>query len=135
MVKNLPAKRETGFSPWVGKMPWKRVWQSTPVFLPGDSPWTEKPGGLQSMGSQSDMTQRLSLILVITERRCQRVQVYFSASAHVSNYLEIAKIIARYTLETLISRTQQHLRGWNKTLWGYEMRLRDHFLTVQTIRS
>ena len=27
-------------------------WQPTPVFLPGESPWTEKPGGLQSMGSQ-----------------------------------------------------------------------------------
>ena len=26
--------------------------ESTPVFLPGESPWTEVPGGLQSMGSQ-----------------------------------------------------------------------------------
>ena len=26
--------------------------EATPVFLPGESPWTEKPGGLQSMGSQ-----------------------------------------------------------------------------------
>ena len=23
------------FDPWVGKMPWRRKWQSTPVFLPG----------------------------------------------------------------------------------------------------
>ena len=23
-----------------------------PLFLPGESPWTEEPGGLQSMGSQ-----------------------------------------------------------------------------------
>ena len=30
-----------GFSPWVGKIPWRREWQSTPVFLPGESPWTE----------------------------------------------------------------------------------------------
>ena len=40
------------FSPWIGKIPWGRAWQPTPVFLPGESPWTEKPGGLQSMGSQ-----------------------------------------------------------------------------------
>ena len=32
---------------------WRRVWQPTPVFLPGESPWTAEPGGLQSMGSQS----------------------------------------------------------------------------------
>ena len=31
---------------------WRRTWQSTPVFLPGESPWTKEPGRLQSMGSQ-----------------------------------------------------------------------------------
>ena len=25
------------FNPWVGKIPWRRVWQPTPVFLPGES--------------------------------------------------------------------------------------------------
>ena len=25
------------FHPWVGKIPWRRKWQPTPVFLPGDS--------------------------------------------------------------------------------------------------
>ena len=30
------------------------------VFLPGESPWTEEPGGLQSMGRRElDMTERL----------------------------------------------------------------------------
>ena len=104
-----------GSDPWVGKIPWRRKWQATPVFLPGEShghrslegyrpwgrkgflggslvknppamqkpqemwdqslgledpwrracmathssilawriPWTEKPGGLWSTGSQS----------------------------------------------------------------------------------
>ena len=31
---------------------WSMKWQPTPVFLPGESPWTEEPGGLQSRGSQ-----------------------------------------------------------------------------------
>ena len=26
-----------GFHPWVGNVPWRRGWQSTPVFLPGES--------------------------------------------------------------------------------------------------
>ena len=25
------------FNPWVGKIPWRRAWQPTPVFLPGES--------------------------------------------------------------------------------------------------
>ena len=35
-----------------GKVPWRRAWQPTPVFSHGESPWTEEPGGLQSMRSQ-----------------------------------------------------------------------------------
>ena len=30
----------------------RRKWQPTPVSWPGESPWTEEPGGLQAMGSQ-----------------------------------------------------------------------------------
>ena len=51
-VKNLPAIWETGFDRWGVKIPWRRAWQLTPVFLPGASSWTEEPGRLQSMGLQ-----------------------------------------------------------------------------------
>ena len=40
-VKNPPAMWETcrrhRFDPWVRKIPWRRKWQATPVFLPGTS--------------------------------------------------------------------------------------------------
>jgi len=52
MVKKLPAIQETQVQSLVQKDPWRRKWQPTPVFLPGEIPWTEEPGGLQSMGSQ-----------------------------------------------------------------------------------
>ena len=29
--------KRCGFGSWVGKIPWKRAWQSTPVFLLGES--------------------------------------------------------------------------------------------------
>ena len=29
--------RRHGFDSWVGKIPWRRKWQPTPVFLPGES--------------------------------------------------------------------------------------------------
>ena len=54
-VKNPPAVQETWGDPWVGKIPWRRVWQPTPQFIPGESPWTEEPGRLQSMGLQSQI--------------------------------------------------------------------------------
>ena len=40
------------FDPWIGKTPWMRAWQPTPVSFPGESPWAEESGGLQSRGSQ-----------------------------------------------------------------------------------
>ena len=51
MVKNLRAVEETGFDPWVGKIPWTREWQPTPVFLPGEF-HRQEAGRLQSMGLQ-----------------------------------------------------------------------------------
>ena len=53
---------ETWVNPWVGKIPWKRAWQRTPVFLPGESPWTEEPGSYSHKGwtlghKELDMTE------------------------------------------------------------------------------
>ena len=33
-VKNLPAVRRPEFDPRVGKIPWRREWPHTPVFVP-----------------------------------------------------------------------------------------------------
>ena len=38
-VKNPPAVQESrrcGFDPWVGKVPWRKAWQPTPVILRGE---------------------------------------------------------------------------------------------------
>ena len=61
-VKNGLQCRRHMFNPWVGKIPWRREWQPTPVFLLGDfhgqrslagySPWCCK---------ESDMTEQLTL--------------------------------------------------------------------------
>ena len=40
MVKNLPANAgdlRDGFDPRVRKIPWRRAWPPTPVFMPGES--------------------------------------------------------------------------------------------------
>ena len=51
-VKNPPAMWRPGLCPWVGKIPWRRAWQPTPISLPRESPWKEEPGGIHFMGSQ-----------------------------------------------------------------------------------
>ena len=43
-------RKRCGIDPCPRKIPWNRAWQPTPVFLLGEFPWTEKPGGIQSIG-------------------------------------------------------------------------------------
>ena len=56
MVKNPPASAgDTGDMssiPGSGGPPWKRKWQCTPVFLPGESHGQKNLTGLQSMELQ-----------------------------------------------------------------------------------
>ena len=52
VVKKPPANEgdvRDSFDPWIKKIPWRRTWQPTPVFLPGESPWTEELGGLHTV--------------------------------------------------------------------------------------
>ena len=60
VVKKPPADagRPKRFIPWVGKVPWRRAWQPTPVFSPGPSRGQRSladysPWGLQ----ESDTTE------------------------------------------------------------------------------
>ena len=56
-VKNLPAMQETRVQFLGQEDARRRKWEPTPVFLPGESSWTEEPERLQSRGLQeSDMT-------------------------------------------------------------------------------
>ena len=55
MVKNPPASAgdiRDAVDLCIGKISWRRAWQPTPVRLFRESPWTDEPGRLQSIGSQ-----------------------------------------------------------------------------------
>ena len=79
MVKNPPAYRRPRFDPWVRKIPWRRKWLPTPVFLPGEfhgqrslvgySPWSRK---------ELDTTEQLTLSLFI------RIHIQFSSVQSLS---------------------------------------------------
>ena len=49
--------RSCEFNPWVGKIPWRRKWQHSPVFLPGKSYEHRSLAGYNPWGAEeSDMT-------------------------------------------------------------------------------
>ena len=61
-VKNLPAMQETKFQPWVRKIPWRREWLPTPVFLPEKSREQRSLASYSPWGfKESDTTEQLTL--------------------------------------------------------------------------
>ena len=48
--------------PWVGKIPWRREWQPSPVFLPGEFHGQRSLAGYSPWGCKvSDTTELLTL--------------------------------------------------------------------------
>ena len=53
--------RRPGFDPWVGKIPWRREWLPTPVFLPGEFHGQRRLAGYSPWGhKESDMAELLT---------------------------------------------------------------------------
>ena len=49
--------KKHGFDPWVRKMPWRRAWQPTPEFLPGEAHGQRSLAGYSPLAcKESDMT-------------------------------------------------------------------------------
>ena len=80
IVKNLSAMWEIWFSPWVRKIPWRMAWQSTPVFLAGQSREQKSLVGYSPWGLEEwDTTERLRLSLFMqkcTQYAQTRTQAY-----------------------------------------------------------
>ena len=72
VVKNLPAMQQKWVQSWVRKIPWKRKWQLTPVYLPG------KSQGQRSLAGYSPWGHRHNLV---TEQQ-QSVYVNATLSSH-----------------------------------------------------
>ena len=50
--------KRQGSDPWVRKIPWRRAWQPTPVFLPGESHGRRSLADYSPWGrKESDMTE------------------------------------------------------------------------------
>ena len=66
------------FSPWVGKIPWRRAWQSTLVLLPGESHGQRNLAGYSPWGcKESNLTEHAlkgpSLSLAVSSEFLARV--------------------------------------------------------------
>ena len=94
MVRNPPCQcRRPRFHPWVGKIPWRRPWQPTPVFSPGKSHGQRSLVGYSPWGgSQRDTTEHV----------------------HISNYLCWKTFYLSWTNAFIKYNKRNLLQKWNK---------------------
>ena len=105
LVKNLPAMRKTWFSPWVGKIPWRRDSLPNPVSWPGEfhglySPWGRK---------ESDAAEQLnhhpsasSIVSVFSDFLCFFLFICFLL------------FMLKMFLKCLILGSVEALKSWSK---------------------
>ena len=69
MLRFRLPKQEIGFDPWVERIPWRREWQRTLVFLPGESHGQRSLAGSSLWGhKESDTTEHIPLDLDLKEK-------------------------------------------------------------------
>ena len=134
VVKNLPAnagdtRDVDGFDPWVRKIPWKRAWQPTLVFLPGKSrgqwslldksPWgckesdtTEQPSTHTHTHTHTDThTHRYTHTEVHTHTQIHRythTEIHTHTGTHTQRYTQIHTHTQRYTDTDTHTQTHTH---------------------------
>ena len=80
VVKNLPAVQETQVRSQVGKMPWRRGWQPSPVFLP------EQRSLVGYSLAELDTTEQLTLEYMSIN--CKTVNFIAAAAATAAKSLQ-----------------------------------------------
>ena len=87
MVKNQPALQETRvWSPWVGKIPWRRERLPTPVFLP------EEFHGQRTLFRSHIKKSKVKLIIGIYSVFANLFKILFQHIMSMKNFNEIVYI-------------------------------------------
>ena len=101
MVKNYLQCKRTRLDPWIGKIPQRREWLSTLVFLPGEFHGQRSLAGYSPWGhKESDMTERLILHFtcdLIDKRSFKKECLKVSKNYLVALDLLLVVLLSRFT--------------------------------------
>ena len=112
-----------GFSLWVGKIPWRRKWQSTPVLLPGKSHGQRSPVGYspwvtKSRTRLSDFTSLSQIITRLKKKSVAQTCLSPIWSHHfMGNRLGNSGNSARNSLKLDIVGCSVRTFDWRKPYW------------------
>ena len=81
-----------GFDPWVGKIPWRRKWQTPSIFLPGESHGQRSlagysPWGLKNWAWLSNWTTTTTIMHASSHSQKKKIEISFVLQEKVSWFL------------------------------------------------
>ena len=91
--------KRCAFNPWVGKIPWRRAWKPTPVFLPGESQGQRSLASyIQSMGLQRIRHKWATELTQDGNRRQHNISIPFiyalgNQKIHVTHFIAIFTLL------------------------------------------
>ena len=99
--------RRPGFNSWVGKIPWRRAWEPTAVFLPGEFPWIEEcleeitwaDGHSPCSRKESDKTERQS---TMHNRPCGTTASFTCPKSECANLLVLRGDLFHFTQKDVL---------------------------------
>ena len=93
MIKNLLTMQERRLDPCVAKIPWRRKWQPTPVFLPGGS------HGHRSLADYSPWDHRR----MINNLTAKQYHLYFGNNSNDATFVHIYQSLRIFLLFSTVS--------------------------------
>ena len=91
----------------------RRTWQPTPIFLLGESPWTEEPGRLQPMGLQTVGHDWVTKHSTVQGRYCYCFLTYYTSVSSRKRFhiisVSFMKLFAYRTTPVVFSHYSYHV--------------------------
>ena len=119
--------RRPRFDPWVGKIPWKRKWLRTPVFLAGKSHGQRSLVGYSLWGYKEDTTEQfmplyvdwtLTLIIKGKWRRGKDRLFPVSSNSCQAYITSFSFLLDRRVFDPMRSNEDCHRAYWNQQKGG-----------------
>ena len=115
--KNIYATKKC--DPWVGKIPWRRAWQPTRVFLPGESQRQKSLAGYSPWGhKESDMTEQLSTAQISRKKNESKLPVCIFIFSRLNNHNRITSNFKAFSLYVNFLKIYNTRNFWANLLHG-----------------
>ena len=111
-ISGVPAMQE--FDPWVRKIPWRRKWQPTPVFLPGKShgqkslasysPWVSKESDMTYMYKYIGLAKEFIWVFLVSCKQKTRTNFWLTQYIYNINVSNVCLVIYVSICVTIIMR-------------------------------